>query len=367
SRHRYCSGKDVSPPTIRSGDAARITTIALAVVAAAALLWTVRAFVLVFFFGLLLALPLGSAAGFLHRRFRVRRGLAVVAMVLLVLGLMVGSAFLLAGPIATQYGEIRDTLPQAIDRVEEWLDRAPFLERVVLGGEEVAEAEKDTQAPEQEESASMRNRLASQLRDHAGILFPFVMSTVTAISGVLLVLFLVIYLAANPQLYRDGLLRLVPRDRREKTAAVGDEVASTLNRWLAAQGVSMLVIGIISTIGLLLLDVRAAVALGVLAGISEFIPVFGPILSAIPAIAIAFVDSPTKALYVLILYIAIQQVESNIVTPLVMKHGVDVPPVVTIIAGTIMTILFGFLGLLVAVPVAAALLTIGRELTEPLD
>ncbi|HUP44529.1 MAG TPA: AI-2E family transporter, partial [Thermoanaerobaculia bacterium] len=215
--------------------------------------------------------------------------------------------------------------------------------------------------------SSMRDRIALQLREHAGTLFPFFMTTVTAVAGVLLVLFLVIYLAADPSLYRDGMLRLLPRDRRQRAAEVGDEVASTLLRWLGAQGVSMLVIGAITTVALLLLDVKAAVALGILAGVSEFIPVFGPILSAIPAIGIAFVDSPTKALYVLIAYVAIQQVESNIVAPLIMKRGVDVPPVVTILAGTIMTILFGFLGLLVAVPVAAAILTIAQELTPPLE
>lgn len=208
-------------------------------------------------------------------------------------------------------------------------------------------------------------RVATQLREHAGTLFPFVLSTVTGISSVLLLLFLIIYLAADPDLYVNGILRIVPDARREKTLVVAQEVGATLKRWLAAQGVSMAVIGVITTVTLYFLDVKAALALGVLAGVAEFIPVFGPILSAVPALGIAFVDSPTKALYVLIAYLIIQQVESNIVTPLVMKRGVDVPPVVTIIAGTIMMILFGFLGLLVAVPLAAGLLTVARELTTP--
>jgi predicted PurR-regulated permease PerM len=193
------------------------------------------------------------------------------------------------------------------------------------------------------------------------------MSTVTAIFGVLLVIFLIIYIAVDPSLYASGVLRVVPERHRERTVEVGTEVVKTLKQWLAAQAISMAIIGAITTLALFLLDVRAAIALGILAGIAEFVPVFGPLVAAIPAVGIAFVDSPTKALYVIIAYVVIQQIESNVVAPLVMKRGVDVPPLVTILAGTIMTILFGFLGLLIAVPLAAALLTVARELTVPVD
>lgn len=354
-----------------------LTLRAAAVVAALALvllvLWQVRAFVLLLFFAALLALPLATAVTFLHRRVRVRRSVALAIVVLGLGGAFYGLGALLASPIASQMEEVQQKLPEAVDRVEAWLNGRPVLGRVILGGSEVS----GEKAPARQQSAegtegepdarSIESRAASQLQRHAGTLFPFVMTTVTAVSGVLLAFFLTLYLAADPKLYVGGLLRVVPVDRRPRALGIAREVATTLNRWLAAQGVSMLVIGVITTITLYALDVKAALALGVLAGISEFVPLFGPIVSAIPAIGIAFVDSPTKALYVVIAYVAIQQVESNLLTPLVMKRGVDVPPVVTILAGTVMTILFGFLGLLVAVPVAAALLTIARELTPDVD
>lgn len=373
----------------------------IALVTLLALLWNVRALVLVLFFAVLLALPLASAAGYLERRFRLPRAAWVAALVVMILASLYGTGVLLAGPITSQMQQIREQLPQAVDRVEAWLNSRPFIGRVVLGGSEVAQsggadgtgeaarqdqavgspppsqgAEKNRQleaggAPteggerDSARTPSMKNRLATQLREHAGTFFPFVMSTVTAISGVLLVIFLVIYLAADPRLYVSGMLRIVPERHRDRTLDIARAVASNLRRWLAAQAVSMGVIGAITTVALFLLDVKAALALGILAGLSEFVPVFGPIISAIPALGIAFVDSPAKALYVLIAYVVIQQVESNIVAPLVMKRGVDVPPVVTILSGTVMTILFGFLGLLVAVPLAAALLTVARELTAP--
>ena len=354
---------------------ARAAFVVAAVLAFLALLWVVRTFVLVVFFAILLAIPVAAGASFLERRLRFPRGAAVATIIILVIGTMVGVGFLLADPIREQMREVRDQLPRAVDRLEAWINRTPFVEDVVLGGEEVAaDPQKTGQGPDpaarvepKTPGPTMRERLAAQLHEHAGSLFPFVVSTVTAISGIFLVLFLIIYLAADPNVYSRGVLRLVPVRHRDKTLAVGTEVQQTLLQWIGAQAVSMAVIGVITTVALYFLDVKAALALGILAGISEFIPVFGPLLSAIPAIGIAFADSPTKALYVLITYIVIQQVESNIISPLVMKHGVDVPPVVTILSGTIMTLLFGFLGLLVAVPLAAAALTVLREVTPPVD
>jgi predicted PurR-regulated permease PerM len=116
----------------------------------------------------------------------------------------------------------------------------------------------------------------------------------------------------------------------------------------------MLVIGLV-TMGLLFaLRIPAALPLGILAGLLEFIPTVGPTLSAVPAIAMGFIDSPEKALYVAIGYVGIQFLENHILIPLLMKEGVDLPPALTILAQALMALLFGFLGLLVAVPLLAA-------------
>lgn len=307
-------------------------------------------------------------------------------MVLVLGGIFWALGAWLAPTISEQAKEIRRDLPAAVDKLEAWVNRQPLV-NVALGGEAAGqqtekpqaapgggrEGERDSppstpagQSPEesarrpagQQPGTPLSARLQEQLGGVAGHLFPFLASAVSAISGTLLLLFLSIYIAVNPGLYRDGILHLFPHSRRERAAAVLASVSLVLRQWMGAQLVSMVAIAIITTGVLLLLDVKAAIALGVLAGLSEFIPVFGPLISAVPALGIAFLDSPQKALYVLIAYLAIQQVESNILTPLVMKKGVDVPPVVTILAGSVMAILFGFLGLLVAVPLAAALMVV---------
>ena len=131
-------------------------------------------------------------------------------------------------------------------------------------------------------------------------------------------------------------------------------MAVVLRRWLVTQLIAMLVIGAVTTIALLILRVKAAFALGLIAGLLEFIPTIGPILSAAPAIAMGFLDSPEKALTVALVYVGVQFMENHLLIPLLMKGGVDVPPVLTILGQALMTIVFGFLGLMVAVPMLAA-------------
>jgi predicted PurR-regulated permease PerM len=133
-------------------------------------------------------------------------------------------------------------------------------------------------------------------------------------------------------------------------------MATVLRRWLVTQLVAMVAIGSVTTVVLLILDVKAAFALGILAGLLEFIPTVGPILSAVPAVAMGFLDSPEKALYVAIAFWAIQFAENHLLIPLLMKGGVDVPPVLTILSQALMAMVFGFLGLMCAVPILAAVM-----------
>jgi predicted PurR-regulated permease PerM len=176
------------------------------------------------------------------------------------------------------------------------------------------------------------------------------------LGGLLIIIFLAIYIGADPELYHRGLMMLFPQRARHRAGEVFSAIASTLRRWLVTQLIAMVVIGSVTTIVLLLLGVRAAFALGILAGLFEFIPTVGPILSALPAIAMGFLDSPEKALYVAFAFWGIQFAENHLLIPLLMKGGVDVPPALTILSQALMALLFGFLGLMVAVPLLAATL-----------
>jgi len=170
----------------------------------------------------------------------------------------------------------------------------------------------------------------------------------------LLIIFLAIYIAADPELYHRGLMHLFPKPARRRAGEILSAMAQVLRKWLMTQLIAMVVIGAVTTVVLLILRVKAAVALGVIAGLLEFIPTVGPILSAVPAIAMGFVDSPQKALYITIAYVGIQFLENHILIPILMKGGVDIPPVLTILSQALATLLFGFLGLMAAVPLMAA-------------
>ncbi len=126
----------------------------------------------------------------------------------------------------------------------------------------------------------------------------------------------------------------------------------------------MVVIGTVSFVVLMLLDVKAAFALGFIAGLLEFIPTVGPVLSAVPAVLMGFVDSPEKALAVAVAYWGIQFLENNLLIPFLMRGEMDLPPAITLIAQTLMTLVFGFLGLMVAVPLTAAVLVPLRMMAE---
>ena len=203
---------------------------------------------------------------------------------------------------------------------------------------------------------SLRDRLVGQAAGARKFFFGFVTSTVAAITGLVLVLVLSVYIAADPDMYHRGLMHVLPMRSRRRAGEVLSAIAQALRKWLVTQLIAMAVIGAVTTGALLLLGIEAALPLGILAGLLEFVPTVGPILSALPAVAMGFVDSPQKALYVGLAYVAIQQMENHLLIPFLMKSGVDLPPALTIIAQALMALVFGFLGLLVAVPMLAAVM-----------
>jgi predicted PurR-regulated permease PerM len=155
---------------------------------------------------------------------------------------------------------------------------------------------------------------------------------------------------------------LLPDRRRAQGAYVMDRITVVLRKWLVTQLIAMLVIGVVTTAILLALRVKAAFALGLLAGLFEFIPTVGPLLSAIPGVAMGFLDSPEKAATVAVAYWGIQFLENHILIPLLMKGGMDLPPALTVVTQALLALVFGFLGLMVAVPILATVMVIVQVL-----
>ncbi|NOT46231.1 MAG: AI-2E family transporter, partial [Acidobacteria bacterium] len=151
---------------------------------------------------------------------------------------------------------------------------------------------------------------------------------------------------------------LFPLRRRTRVREILFAISDTLRWWLIGKVGSMIFIGLLTWIGLSILGVPLALTLGLIAGLLSFIPNFGPIISALPALLLAFIESPTTALYVLILYVGVQLIESNVVTPFIERKTVEIPPALTIVFQLALAVLVGGLGLVLATPLLAVLLVV---------
>jgi predicted PurR-regulated permease PerM len=189
-----------------------------------------------------------------------------------------------------------------------------------------------------------------------------VMSIGNGIAEVLIVLFGGIYLAAQPRVYKAGAVKLVPPARRSLVSEAMDESETALRLWLKGQLTAMVVVGLLTGVGLWLLGLPSALVLGLLAGMLEFIPFLGPFLSAVPAILLALAVSPDLALYVLLLYIGVQQFEGYLLSPMVQQYAVQLPGVVLLFSLLGFGILFGTLGVILAAPLTVVTFVLVKRL-----
>lgn len=406
-----------------SKDVLRAAALVFALYLGLQLLWQVHLLILTGFVGLLFGLGVARGADYLER-IRVPRGIAAGLIVLLTYGALFGVMAFAAPTLGKQFGELRRRLPEALDRVDQWVaaNRGSFWGQILesSSGGEAAPARggaggagtPSPAAPGVHGAAGagaavpgavpgaavpgaaapgdaapgagppgaggapgsgaagagtpgatagarspLRARLARQLGAATRYLFPFLSSTLEVLVGLLLITFVAIYFSVDPELYRRGLLHLVPHPSRQRADEVITAIGVTLRRWLATQLSAMVIIGAMVSITLAMLGVEAALSLGIIAGVLEFIPTIGPILSALPAIAMGFLVSPEKALAVAVAFTLVELIEGHVLIPMLMKRGMNLPPLITILSQAMMGVVFGFLGLLVAVPLVAAVLT----------
>jgi predicted PurR-regulated permease PerM len=352
------------------------------------LLWIAHPVIFLFFLGVLFGLPIAQGADLLENR-RIPRGIGVAVILTLFLGLLIGGSVGMAPILRAQSKELQQRLPEAMDKIDAWLGhRANGVLGILFNQESTGDdtgtapgiADTDsvgvdtlppaTIGPEAQRSnevvvgGNLRREITRQFSGAQNSFLRMLTSTLAVTGAFLLVLFIAAYIGVDPHLYHGGVLALVPARERDRAALTLARLATTLRRWLVTQLIAMVVIGAVTTVFLLAFHVKAALPLGILAGVAKFIPIVGSIFAAIPAIAMAFIDSPHKALVVAIGYIVIQFVENHLLVPVLMKHGVDLPPAMTLGIQALMALLFGFLGLLVAVPLLAAILTIVRTMNE---
>jgi predicted PurR-regulated permease PerM len=178
-------------------------------------------------------------------------------------------------------------------------------------------------------------------------------TTLDVITALFVILLMAIYLASEPALYIDGFIQLFPVSRRERMREVFKQAYDVLKGWFLGQLLSMSILGLLMTTGLWLLDVPLALTLGVFTAIMTFIPNFGPLIAGIPTVLLALSASPMTGFYTLIWVFIVQNMEGTFITPMVHRNIISLPPTLIISTQILLASVYGFIGLVVAMPLVA--------------
>ncbi|MHA4866147.1 AI-2E family transporter [Duganella sp. PWIR1] len=310
--------------------------IAMLFILVLAALWFGAEVFLLLFACALFAILLYELSRRMAERLPMRRGVALTIIALALAALIGGGGWALAPQIAEQATELGSVVPDAIERLRAAVAHNAFLRSILS----------DLPSAEQ-----IRKQLTAMV-PNAGLVFTGVFG---ALGNAVIVLCVGLYFAAQPTLYIDGFIKLIPKTRRRRAREVLDAIGDTLARWLVGKVASMIVVGVATATGLWALDVPLAMVLGLIAGLLDFIPYIGPLMAGVPAVLIAFSISPELGLYTMLLFLGIQLAEGYLLSPLIEARSVSLPPALTIAMQMLLGALFGMAGIALATPIAAVL------------
>lgn len=311
-------------------------------------LWEIRKLLLLVFAAIVFATSLNQLVRWFSKKLKLPRFWSVLLSLAVFSAITIGFFFLIVPPFITQFQELIDLFPRAIDiwstrfrqlpnDLPTWLNQ--YIPRPNINTKVFR--------PSQQLLQQLQPFVQSLLGG-AGV---FVSNTLGMILSFLFVLVVTIMMLAQPLAYRKIFVRLFPSFYRRRVEEILNECEISLGKWVIGAIISMTLVALLSFIGLSMIGVRLALAQGVLAGLLNFIPNIGPTLSVVLPMGVALLDNPWKSLFVLILYIFIQQLESNIITPYVMAQQVSLLPAITLVSQVVFATFFGFLGLVLALPI----------------
>jgi predicted PurR-regulated permease PerM len=327
---------DSAPPNRKKGLSEddwtflRKLLIAVVVVALVYFVWLASGILLLVFAAILFAVLFRWLAELLVRAFGIPYGLGLTLVVALFGALLIGLVVLFGSQIRGQLADLANKLPIAIDAVGD---------RLGIGG-----------ASTQLEGALKSGSTPSVLSRAAGIGY----TILGILADAIVVLIASIYIAADPHLYRRGATKLLPPEQHGRVLEAMDATARALRLWFSGQLVSMALVGTVSGLAYWWIGLPNPLALGAVAAVTNFVPYLGPILGAIPALVFAFAMDTNAVMWTLGIVVAIQQIEGNIIAPMIQRHVVAVPPAVVLFSIVLFGSIFGLLGVFLAVPMTVA-------------
>ena len=298
---------------------------------------------LLLFASVLFAVFLLELSRALSRKIHIKTNYCL-ALVMLGILILTGLTIWYVGPrIAAQVNQLSQQLPHSVEQAKDQLSQYNWGEQLV------------DQLPD-------KINWGDRIGQYSSKVFSFLSSTLGILADFLIFLAFSLFIASSPKLYTQGILHLVPHKKRKRTDEVLNALRFTLFRWLSGRLIDMLIVGVATGIGLWILGVPLALTMGLLAAILNFIPNIGPVLAAIPPVLLALSQSQSLALYVILLFIGIQLLESYFLTPKIQKKAVSMPPVMLITAQLAIAKILGFLGLTLATPIMASIMVVVKML-----
>ena len=324
----------------------RTTVIIIATAAAAYALWRLSELLLLVFACGLIGLIFFNLARWIVDRTGLNFGLALALSVVAILATLSGAFWFFGNSLSGEFADLAQRLPQAWEVFQARFARTPVgIELFHRAGDFM---------PSSQTIVGFATGLLTSLG--------------TIVSALAIVIVGGIYLAAQPRLYGKGVMMLTPESARGKLTRTFLAVADSLNAWLLGQGIGMIFVGVATTVGLWLVGVPAAPAIGLVAGLCEFVPYLGTIVVVIPSVILAFGESVSTGIWTIVVLIAVQQVQGNVVMPLLQSRMVELPPALTIFSLVALGVLLGPVGVILATPLTVvAMVVVKAVYVDPRD
>jgi predicted PurR-regulated permease PerM len=312
--------------------------IVLGLVLLALLLWTLADILLLAFGAVLVAIILKTSAESLVRYLHVPERWSLLLAGILIFVLLIGIGILFGAQIRSQFANVLERLPSAVE---------DFSKNLGLGAVRGDLSEMLDSVP--------TSGIAARLAGIGGMILG-------GLANFFLVVIAGIYIAATPRVYSQGLVKLFPPSYHERVEDSLTASGEALKLWLITQLISMVCVGVLSTLAFWFLGLPSPYALGLIAGLADFIPFLGPFLGALPAVMIAFSVSSETALWTMLAVIIVQQMESNVIFPLIARSVVNIPPALALFAIVAGSVLFGSPGLIFGFPLAVVAYVLVKKL-----
>lgn len=306
------------------------TLIVVAVAVIPILIWYLFGVVLMVFGAIILAMLVRLGAHPFMRWLSAPEPLALIISGLLILVIIGGAGYLFGTRIAGEFQDVMQRVASGSANIKDTLAASPY-------------------------GSFLLSHMSDSNFSMTGVLSGFLKISTSFLEAVVIMLISGAYLAAQPKHYRDGLIWLFPPRAHGRAAEIIDGIGEALRLWLLGQLMEMVLIGALSMFAVWMIGIPSPLALGLIAGVGEFIPYLGPLLAAIPAVLVAITVSPQATLWTALAYLIIHQIEGNLVAPLIQRRMVLIPPAVMLLGIVSITYLFGTVAIVFAAPIVVVI------------